>query len=191
MNEAKREEAEALVRRLIELVGDDPSRPGLKDTPSRVVRSYEELYSGYGDDCSQYVKLFESDCDQMVVLSDIGFFSTCEHHMLPFYGHCSIAYIPSGKAVLGVSKLARIVNAKARKLQIQERMTKEIAAAIVGATDPKGVLVTVTAVHLCIVARGIKQHHSRMTTSFVEGVLRDNPAARAEALELFKANSNA
>lgn len=184
MNEHEKTEARALVRRLIELVGDDPGREGLLRTPQRVVDSWSELYSGYEDDCARYSVVFDSECDDVVLLTDIEFFSTCEHHMLPFHGHANIAYIPDSNKVLGVSKLARIVNAKARKLQIQERLTREIAQSIEDAATPKGVLVTVSAAHLCMVARGTRQHNTKMVTSHVTGVFREDAAARAEVFSL-------
>ena len=186
MTDDQRIEAEGLVRRMIELIGDDPDREGLLSTPERVVRSWSELYSGYCDDCKSYTRLFEVGYDQVVVLRNIGFHSMCEHHMLPFFGNAHIAYIPQDKKVIGVSKLARIVNAKARRLQIQERMTSEIADAIHGACSPKGIAVVVEAQHLCMVSRGTKQHSSQMKTSRVVGVFRDNPAARAEAFSLLR-----
>lgn len=184
MNVEERKEALALVRRLIGLIGDNPDREGLEETPERVVRSWEELYSGYADKASNHAKVFTSQYHHMVLLRGVDYFSTCEHHMLPFFGKASIAYIPRDGRVLGVSKLARLVNVASRKLQIQERMTEEIAAAIEEAVKPEGVLVLVEGMHLCMVARGVAQQHAKMVTSKVTGTFNTQPATRAEALAL-------
>lgn len=187
MTPEEQAEARALVRRMIELIGDDPAREGLVDTPDRVVRSWAELFAGYGDDCSAYERTFaSSEDDQIVVLRNIEVFSTCEHHMIPFHGHASVAYLPADGRVLGVSKLARIVNAKARKLQIQERLTREIADAVEELASPRGVAVVVNAVHLCMSARGVRQHDSSMLTSRVTGIFREDDKARAEVMGLIK-----
>lgn len=187
MTEQKMQEAKELVRRLIEIIGDDPDRDGLKETPKRVVNSWLELYSGYRSDPKEHVKAFESEFDQIVAVSGIDYFSMCEHHMLPFFGKCYIAYLPNGShKVLGVSKFCRIVDVYARRLQIQEQLTQQVAYAIRDAIDPKGVAVIIEGVHLCMMARGVKQQHASMRTSCMLGVFRDNPAARAEAIALMK-----
>lgn len=176
-----------LVRKMITVIGDDPDRDGLKETPRRVVKSWEELFSGYREDPQVYAKAFESEYDQIVAVSGIDYFSMCEHHMLPFYGKCHIAYLPNGgHQVLGVSKFCRIVNVYSRRLQIQEQMTQQVAHAIRGAINPKGVAVIVEGVHLCMMARGVKQQHAKMKTSCMLGAFRDSPAARAEAMALLK-----
>lgn len=173
-----------LVRRMIELIGDDPNREGLLETPNRVVRSWEELFGGYGNECQEHAKVFEQEYDQLIVVRNLDYFSMCEHHMLPFYGQAHIAYIPNGKQVLGVSKLARFLNVFARRLQIQERLTAQVAEAIQEAVDPKGVAVVLDGTHLCMMARGVKQQHATMRTSKLTGSLKDDAKTRAEALGL-------
>lgn len=176
--------AQELVRKIIEFIGDDPDREGLKETPARVVRSWRELFGGYQQKVEDYVKIFQSDFDQVVVLRGIDFFSMCEHHMLPFYGQVYIAYLPGKTGVLGISKLARIVQVFARRLQIQEQMTQQIAEAVKAATEPKGVAVIIDGTHLCMMARGVNQQHATMRTSSMLGMFRDNEAARHEVLSL-------
>jgi GTP cyclohydrolase I len=177
-------DTEDLVRELIRRIGDDPDRQGLLDTPKRVVRSWRELFGGYSEDCSAHSRTFTADCDDVVIVDGIDFYSTCEHHMLPFHGHAAVAYVPSDGQVLGVSKVVRLVNAKARRLQIQERIGREVADAIEHACPTKGVMVVLEATHLCMVARGVKQHHSVMRTSRATGCFRNDDKARAEALAL-------
>ncbi|MCW6509121.1 GTP cyclohydrolase I FolE [Lichenifustis flavocetrariae] len=170
-----REEAEEAVRVLLRWAGDDPSREGLIETPKRVVRAYEDLFAGYADDPAVYLsRKFEdvAGYDEMVVVRDIGFASHCEHHMIPFMGRVDIGYYPKG-GVLGLSKLARVVDAFARRLQTQETMTEQIAQAIETHLQPSGVAVMVEAEHLCMSMRGVrKQGASTMTTSF-KGRFRD------------------
>ena len=179
-NEAPAEDA---VVRMIQAIGDDPGREGLKETPARVTRSWKELYGGYGKDPKDVLKVFQDGaCDEMVVLKDIEFFSTCEHHMLPFFGKVHIGYIPDGK-VVGVSKLARLVEIFSRRLQIQERFTGQIANALMEHLQPKGAMVVVEAKHLCMVARGVGKQNSTMVTSAVRGAF-DNDKTRAEFLRL-------
>jgi len=185
MTGEQRQEAEALVRRMLELIGDDPERQGLKDTPARVVRSWTELFGGYSEDPADLVRTFDTTYDQIVVCEGIDYFSTCEHHLLPFHGHAHVAYLPQEKGrVLGLSKMVRIVQVYARRLQIQEQMTEQIAEAIQSAIDPKGVAVVVEGQHLCMMARGVKQAHATMKTSCLLGAFRDDMAARAEVLSL-------
>lgn len=176
-------EARGLVRRMIELIGDDPDREGLRETPDRVVRSWKELYAGYSQDPREYAKTFTASYDEIVVMRGIDYVSACEHHGLPFYGQVRIAYLPNGK-VLGASKFARIVNVFARRLQIQEQMTQQIANAIKDAVEPRGVAVLVDGIHLCMMARGVSQQHASMRTSAMLGVFRDQAMSRAEALQL-------
>lgn len=166
--------------RLLEYIGDDPSREGLLETPKRIVKSYKELFSGYKQDAKDILsKEFSTSYDQMVVLKDIEFYSFCEHHMLPFFGKASVAYLPN-KKVVGISKLARLVDMFARRLQIQEQMTDQIANAIEENLKPNGVAVTITAKHFCMVMRGVSKQHSEMTTTSLRGSFLNNPETRAE-----------
>ena len=175
--EAERE-IEDSVRRTLEYIGENPMREGLKDTPARVVKSWATLYGGYGKNPAEVLgekSSFSEICqyDQMVVLKDIEFFSTCEHHMLPFLGRVHIGYLPD-KRVAGISKLARMVEVFARRLQIQERMTQQIAQAIDDVLQPQGVGVVVESQHLCMVARGVEKKESYMTTSAILGNFRED-----------------
>lgn len=172
------------VRRLIEFIGDDPERDGLKKTPERVVKSYQELYGGYGMNLECiFSAVFPSKVDEMVIVENIDFVSFCEHHMLPFTGVVHIGYVPDGK-VLGLSKFARVVECFARRLQIQEGLTEQIADAIDNHLKPKGVGVVVRANHSCMSCRGVKKQRAGMVTSSLRGVFRDKPEARAEFLNL-------
>jgi GTP cyclohydrolase I len=179
-----REEAEAAVRTLIEWAGDNPDREGLRDTPARVVRAYEELFSGYGanprDDLQ---KTFNEvgGYDELVVLSDIPVVSFCEHHMLPFIGRAWVGYLPQHR-VVGISKLARVVNGFGRRLQIQEKLTAEIAEAIQEILQPRGVGVVIRSEHSCMTMRGVNAHGTSLTTSTLLGVLRDDHRTRQEFL---------
>jgi GTP cyclohydrolase I len=175
---------DANITRIIQFIGDNPTREGLIETPARVRKSYDELFSGYKKDPKEILKIFnDGACDEMVILKDIEFYSTCEHHMLPFYGSISIGYIPNGK-VIGVSKLARLVEIYSRRLQIQERMTSQIADALNSALEPKGVMVVCKAKHLCMIARGIQKQNSEMVTSSITGVFQEDHKAREEFLQL-------
>lgn len=157
--------AEDSVVRMLEAIGEDPKRDGLIDTPKRVVKSWEKLYGGYKEDPKKILaKTFKEKSDQMVVLKDIEIYSTCEHHLLPFHGRCHVAYIPKDK-VVGISKLARLAECFARRLQIQERLTNQIAQSIREALDPKGVGVVIEAQHFCMTSRGVEKQHSKMLTS--------------------------
>ena len=183
-----RSEAEAAVRTLIEWAGDDPDREGLLDTPGRVVRAYEELFSGYGSDPREYLeRTFEevAGYDELVVLRDIRVVSFCEHHMLPFLGKAHVGYLPSNR-VVGISKLARVVHGFARRLQIQEKLTSEIAQAIHDILQPKGVGVVIVSEHSCMTMRGVNTPGSRLTTSSLTGVIRDDPRTRQEFLEFVR-----
>lgn len=181
-----REEAEAAVATLIRWAGDDPQREGLGDTPARVVRSYEEFFAGYGKDPEEILRrtFEETDgYDEMVVLKDITFESHCEHHMVPIIGKAFVAYLPD-KRVVGISKLARVVEAYAKRLQIQEKMTAQIANAINDVLHPKGVAVVVEAEHQCMTTRGIHKSGVSMVTSTMLGAFRDDHATRREFLTL-------
>lgn len=172
------------VTRLLEYVGEDPTRAGLVDTPARVVRALGEMTAGYREDpASVLAARFPDRCDEMVVVSDITFTSLCEHHVLPFTGTATVGYVPHGQ-VVGLSKLARLVDVFARRLQVQERMTEQIADAIDEHVEPLGVGVVVRAQHSCMGCRGVRKPGATMTTSALRGVLRDKPEARAEFLTL-------
>jgi GTP cyclohydrolase I len=174
------EEALIAVRTLIRYAGDDPDRDGLLDTPSRVVKSYAELFSGYQLDPKHHLsKTFDESTDEMVMVTDISFSSTCEHHMLPFMGVAHIAYLP-GTRVVGLSKFARLVDGYARRLQIQERLTKQIADAILEMTECSGVAVVLDAHHQCMSCRGAKQHGARMRTQSLHGSFRTDDKLRNE-----------
>ena len=179
-------EAEAAVRTLIEWSGDDPDREGLLETPSRVARSYRELFAGYETDPRAYLeRTFEEvgGYDELVVLRDIPVISFCEHHMLPVIGHAHVGYLPTNR-VVGISKLARVVHGFARRLQIQEKLTAEIASAIQDVLQPKGVGVVIEAEHSCMTLRGVNTPGSSLTTSHLIGVIRDDARTRQEFLRL-------
>lgn len=177
-------------RRILEGVGEDPSREGLLKTPARAAAAMKFLTQGYTQQLEVILNnaIFEEDNNNMVLLRDIEFYSMCEHHLLPFYGKCHVAYIPSGK-IVGVSKLARIVDMFARRLQVQERMTNQIADAIEEALQPCGVGVVAEGVHLCMVMRGVEKQHSKMTTSAMRGAFQDLPT-RMEMMNLIRGNAN-
>ncbi len=172
-----------LIKELLTAVGEDPSREGLKNTPDRVARMYAELLNGYSMDPESIINgaLFHIDYDEMVLVRDIEFYSLCEHHMLPFLGRAHVAYFPKGK-VIGLSKIPRIVDMYARRLQVQERMTRQIADLIQSTLEPLGVAVVVEGMHLCAMMRGVKKHDARMTTSAMHGSFRSNMATRQEFL---------
>ena len=179
-------EAEAAVRTLIRWAGDDPAREGLIDTPARVARSYRELFAGYEVDPREYLeRTFEEvgGYDELVVLKDIRFVSFCEHHMLPVVGKAHVGYLPTDR-VVGISKLARVVKGFGRRLQIQEKMTAEIAQAIQDVLQPQGVGVVIEAEHSCMTLRGVNTPGASLTTSRLMGVVRDDPRTREEFLRL-------
>jgi len=175
---------ETATTQLIQAIGEDPQREGLQKTPKRVAQMYVELFSGYHTNPVEVVNgaIFEVKYDEMVIVRDIEFYSLCEHHMLPFIGRAHVAYIPNGK-VLGLSKIPRIVDMYARRLQVQERMTRQIADILRDLLKPHGVAVVVEAMHLCSMMRGVKKHDARMTTSAMHGAFRANPATRQEFLD--------
>ena len=180
------EEAEAAVRTLIKWAGDDPDREGLLDTPARVARSYKELFQGYESDPRAYLeRTFEEvgGYNQLVVLKDIRFVSFCEHHMLPVVGVAHVGYLPTDR-VVGISKLARVVRGYAKRLQIQEKMTAEIATAIEEVLRPQGVGVVIEAEHSCMTLRGVNVPGAKLTTSALLGVVKDDPRTREEFLRL-------
>ncbi|MBE6387053.1 MAG: GTP cyclohydrolase I FolE [Lentisphaerae bacterium] len=176
-----------LVRQMLIELGEDPTREGLVKTPERVARSYEFLTRGYHQDLEKVVNgaLFEAESDDMVIVRDIEFFSLCEHHMLPFFGKCHVGYIPK-KKIIGVSKIARIVDVFARRLQVQERMTNQISQALMNILDAEGVGVVVEGQHLCMQMRGVEKQHSVMTSSSMRGVFRRELATRNEFTRLIR-----
>ena len=187
MTDRKGKELMRLVRRQLELIGEDPDRDGLKRTPLRVAKALEFLTQGYRKDLKAVLNgaLFEAKSDEMVIVKDIDFYSLCEHHLLPFFGKCHIAYLPTDK-VIGLSKLPRLVDVFARRLQVQERMTHEIAATIGRLVKPQGVGVVVEGQHLCMMMRGVEKQNSYAITSAMLGRFRDDARTRGEFLELIR-----
>ncbi len=175
-------------RAILQGIGEDPEREGLRDTPKRAAKAMAYLTEGYRTDLDTIVNkaVFESDNDEMVLVRDIELYSLCEHHLLPFIGRVHVAYLPAGK-VLGLSKVARITDMFSRRLQIQENLTLQIANAVQQVTDAKGVGVIVEAKHMCMMMRGVQKQNSVMTTSVMLGRMRDNPATRQEFLSLARA----
>jgi GTP cyclohydrolase I len=183
--------AEKAVRELLLACGEDPDRNGLQDTPARVARAFREMFSGlYIDPDSVLDKTFDESHDELILVTDIPMFSTCEHHLVPFHGVAHVGYIPSedGK-VTGLSKLARLVDLYAKRPQVQERMTSQIADALMRKLEPRGVIVVVEAEHLCMAMRGIRKPGARTTTSAVRGVLKTSATSRSEALDLINGRS--
>jgi len=181
-----------LIRNLLAEMGEDPTREGLLDTPARVERAYRFLTSGYGADIDQVLNnaLFTVDYNEMVIVKDVDFYSLCEHHLLPFFGKCHVAYIPRTK-VIGLSKVPRVVDVFARRLQVQERLTNQIAQTINEKIAPLGVAVVMEATHLCMSMRGVEKQNSFAVTSAMLGAFRDNARTRMEFLELIKLRSAA
>jgi GTP cyclohydrolase IA len=176
-----------LVRRMLAELGEDPSREGLSNTPQRVERSLRFLTSGYRTDIDEVINgaLFTVDYSEMVIVKDIDFYSLCEHHLLPFFGKCHVAYLPS-KKVIGLSKIPRIVDTFSRRLQVQERLTNQIAETIRDAVTPLGVAVVMEGTHLCMSMRGVEKQNSLAVTSSMLGVFRDDARTRSEFLELIR-----
>ncbi|OLO04063.1 MULTISPECIES: GTP cyclohydrolase I FolE [Salinicola] len=170
---------------ILEKLGEDPEREGLRDTPMRAAKAMQFLTQGYGQSLEALINgaVFASDTDEMVLIKDIEMYSMCEHHVLPFIGKCHIAYLPQGK-VLGLSKFARIVDMYARRLQIQENLTREIAEAVMQVTEARGVGVVIEAQHMCMMMRGVEKQNSSMTTSVMLGSFRKNQTTRQEFLML-------
>lgn len=175
------------VRDILIAVGEDPDREGLKETPRRVAAMYEEVLSGINVDPGEHFKVFhEEEHDEIVLLKDIPLYSVCEHHMVPFMGRAHIAYIPGGNRITGLSKIARVIDTLSRRLQLQERLTTQIASVLMKKLKPKGVLVVLEAEHLCMSMRGVKKPGIITTTSAVRGVFRESHKTRAEALSLIR-----
>ena len=178
--------AEKCARGVIEFVGEDPGREGLVETPRRMRKAWEEVFAGYRTDPKSLVKTFvKGSCREMVILKNAEFYSMCEHHMFPFFGHCSIGYIPDGK-VIGVSKLARLLDCFSRRMQIQERMTAQIADFLMDELGARGVYVIAEGVHFCMTSRGVRKQDASMVTSAIRGVFEASAQARAEFLALIK-----
>lgn len=185
-NEVSKDEAMEAVRVLIRYIGDNPDREGLIDTPERVVKSYDELFKGYKMQASEILKkTFSSDNEEMVILKNIEFYSTCEHHMLPFHGRCHIGYLPKGK-VLGISKLARVMEVYTRRLQIQEDLCKQIADAILNEVSAGGVAVRMEAKHMCMNCRGVNKQDSLMISSVYLGEFKYDSQLKNEFLQALK-----
>jgi GTP cyclohydrolase I len=180
-------EFEALVEQMLTRLGEDPERDGLKRTPLRVAKAMDFLTSGYDMSLETVVNdaLFEAESDELVIVRDIEFYSLCEHHMLPFYGKAHIGYIPNGK-IIGLSKLARIVDVFARRLQVQERLTVQVADALMDLLDAQGVAVITEASHFCMMMRGVQKQNSFTISTALRGVLKDDPQLRAEFMALAK-----
>ncbi|GGO08899.1 GTP cyclohydrolase I FolE [Saccharibacillus kuerlensis] len=181
-----REQIEHHIAKILELIGEDPQREGLLDTPARVTRMYEEIFAGYDTDPREALGVtFDEHHEELVIVKDIVYYSQCEHHMAPFFGKIHIGYIPNGR-IAGLSKFARLAEAVTRRLQVQERITTQIADILVEVLQPKGVMVVVEGEHLCMCARGVKKPGSKTVTTAVRGVLRNDAAQRAECLTLIK-----
>ncbi len=182
---------ENAVKEILKEIGEDPKREGLKNTPDRVMRLYKEITSGYNEDPKEIINgaIYNIDYDEMVIVKDIEFYSLCEHHMLPFFGKAQVAYIPK-KKVIGLSKIPRIVEVYARRLQVQERMTVQIANFLNETLKPKGVAVVVNGYHLCMAMRGVRKSDANMLTSSMLGAFRNDERTRAEFLSLIGQNSH-
>ncbi|ACX51742.1 GTP cyclohydrolase I [Ammonifex degensii KC4] len=180
------EKIKQAVRLLLEAIGEDPEREGLRDTPERVARMYAEIFAGLQEDPAVHLeKYFTENHEEMVLVRDIPVYSVCEHHLLPFFGVAHVAYIPRG-VVTGLSKLARVVDGFARRPQLQERLTTQIADTIMEKLNPRGVLVVIEAEHMCMTMRGVKKPGAKTVTSAVRGIFQQNAATRAEALALIR-----
>jgi GTP cyclohydrolase IA len=181
----KKTKVEALVANLLSEMGENPARQGLKKTPARVAKSYEYLTRGYKANVREIINnaVFDEEYDEMVVIKDIDIYSLCEHHLLPFYGKCHVAYLPKGK-IIGLSKIPRIVDVFARRLQVQERLTHQVAECLKKALDPLGVAVVIEAFHLCMAMRGVEKQNAKCVTSAMLGAFRSDRGTRAEFMNL-------
>ena len=177
---------ERAVREILVAIGEDPDRDGLVDTPARVARAYAEQFSGLSQDPEDVLgTVFDADHDELILVRDIEIYSTCEHHLVPFFGRAHVAYIPNEKGqITGLSKLARLVDVYARRPQVQERMTSQIADALMRVLEPRGALVVIEAEHLCMSMRGVRKPGAKTVTSAVRGSIRDSASTRAEAMSL-------
>jgi GTP cyclohydrolase I len=190
-NKEADKEFEELVRRELELLGEDPKREGLLRTPARVARSLKWMTQGYGSSAEEVVGngIFKEEHDNMIMVRDIEVYSMCEHHMLPFFGKAHVAYIPNGK-IVGLSKIPRIVDVYAQRLQVQERLTEQIAEGLCSVLNPAGVGVVIEAYHLCMMMRGVQKQNSKTITSSLRGAFREDPKTRDEFLRLAHNGSN-
>ena len=184
------ERIEAAVHEILVAIGEDPERDGLKDTPKRVARMYAEIFSGLHEDPGDHLKVvFEADHDEMVMVRDIPVYSVCEHHLVPWFGHAHVAYIPNDDGrITGLSKLARLVDGFSKRPQVQERLTTQVADCIQSVLEPRGVLVVVEAEHLCMAMRGVRKPGATTVTSAVRGLMRDSVAARNEAMSFIRSH---
>ena len=185
--ESEQRQVAGIIRELLQRLGEDPEREGLRSTPSRVERSLKFLTQGYEEELDKLFNQarFVEQYDEMVLVKDIDFFSLCEHHLIPFFGRCHVAYLPDGK-ILGLSKIPRLVDAFARRLQVQERLTCQIAEALKSYLKPKGVAVVMEAQHLCTMMRGVQKQNTKMVTSSMLGIFRTDPKTRMEFLSLLR-----
>jgi GTP cyclohydrolase I len=190
-NREVNKEFEELVRRELELLGEDPNREGLLRTPARVARALKWMTQGYGSSAEEVVGkgIFKEEHDNMIMVRDIELYSMCEHHMLPFFGKAHVAYIPNGK-IVGLSKIPRIVDVYAQRLQVQERLTEQIAEGLCSVLQPAGVGVVIEAYHLCMMMRGVQKQNSKTITSALRGAFREDPKTRDEFLRLAHNGSN-
>ncbi|AIM15448.1 MULTISPECIES: GTP cyclohydrolase I FolE [Neobacillus] len=187
MAEVNRAQIEEAVRLILEAIGEDPNREGVLDTPKRVAKMYEEVFSGLNEDPKQHFEtIFSEEHEELVLVKDIPFYSMCEHHLVPFYGKAHVAYIPRNGRVTGLSKLARAVEAVAKRPQLQERITSTVADSMMEKLEPHGVMVVVEAEHMCMTMRGVKKPGSKTITTAVRGVFAKDTNARAEVLSLIK-----
>ncbi|PWI59049.1 GTP cyclohydrolase I FolE [Sulfoacidibacillus thermotolerans] len=178
---------ETAVKMILEAIGEDPNREGLLETPARVARMYSEVFSGlHQDPREQLMTIFNEDHNEVVLVKDITFYSMCEHHLVPFFGHAHVAYIPQGARITGLSKLARLVETAARRPQLQERLTATIADALVDRLDPAGVAVMVEAEHLCMAMRGVNKPGTKTLTTAVRGILFTDPLKRKEVFDFMQ-----
>jgi GTP cyclohydrolase I len=191
LSNSKSDPIEPLIQSLLEKLGEDPGREGLRKTPRRVASSFRFLTRGYGQDAAETLRKasFKEQYNQMVLVKDIDFFSMCEHHLLPFYGKCHVGYIPNGK-VIGLSKIPRVVDIFARRLQVQERMTQQIAESIEFCVKPRGVGVVIEAFHLCMAMRGVERQNAYATTSAMLGAFESHERTRIEFLSFIRRDAN-
>ena len=190
MNDDKRKKLEANTKNLLELLGEDPSREGLINTPKRVAKAWEFLTKGYNENLDELINnaIFEGESKDMVIVKNIEFYSLCEHHMIPFYGKAHIGYIPDGK-IIGLSKLARITDLFSQRLQVQERLTNQIAQCLQEVLNPRGVAVVLEGKHFCMLSRGVQKQNSIATSSSMLGIFREKESTRNEFLKLIEMNN--
>ena len=190
MNDEKRKKLEMNTKNLLELLGEDPSREGLLNTPTRVAKAWEFLTKGYNENLDELINnaIFEGESKDMVIVKNIEFYSLCEHHMIPFYGKAHIGYIPDGK-IIGLSKLARITDLFSQRLQVQERLTNQIAQCLQEVLNPRGVAVVLEGKHFCMLSRGVQKQNSIATSSSMLGIFREKESTRNEFLKLIEMNN--